>query len=40
MPLRNVYAIGDCADAPVPRAGVFAETAARAMADEIRSPGG
>ena len=31
----NVYAIGDCADAPVPRAGVFAETAARAVADDI-----
>jgi sulfide:quinone oxidoreductase len=25
----KVYALGDCADAPVPRAGVFAETAAR-----------
>jgi sulfide:quinone oxidoreductase len=31
----NVYALGDCADAPVPRAGVFAETAARAVADHI-----
>jgi sulfide:quinone oxidoreductase len=31
----DVYAIGDCADAPVPRAGVFAETAARAVADDI-----
>jgi sulfide:quinone oxidoreductase len=31
----NVYALGDCADAPVPRAGVFAETAARAVADDI-----
>jgi sulfide:quinone oxidoreductase len=31
----NVYARGDCADAPVPRAGVFAETAARAIADDI-----
>jgi sulfide:quinone oxidoreductase len=30
-----VYALGDCADAPVPRAGVFAETAARAVADDI-----
>ena len=29
-PFPNVYAIGDCADAPVPRAGVFAESAARA----------
>ncbi len=31
----QVYALGDCADAPVPRAGVFAETAARAVADDI-----
>ena len=31
----NVYALGDCADAPVPRAGVFAESAARAVADAI-----
>jgi sulfide:quinone oxidoreductase len=31
----NVYALGDCADAPVPRAGVFAETAARTVADDI-----
>ncbi|GAA4705229.1 NAD(P)/FAD-dependent oxidoreductase [Phytohabitans rumicis] len=31
----DVYALGDCADAPVPRAGVFAETAARAVADDI-----
>ena len=31
----KVYALGDCADAPVPRAGVFAETAARAVADDI-----
>jgi sulfide:quinone oxidoreductase len=31
----NVYALGDCADAPVPRAGVFAETAARAVADDV-----
>lgn len=31
----RVYALGDCADAPVPRAGVFAETAARAVADDI-----
>jgi sulfide:quinone oxidoreductase len=34
-PYPNVYAIGDCADAPVPRAGVFAETAARTVADHI-----
>lgn len=33
----GVYAIGDCADAPVPRAGVFAETAARTVAAEIIS---
>ena len=31
----NVYAMGDVASAPVPRAGVFAETAARAVADDI-----
>ena len=31
----GVYAIGDCADAPVPRAGVFAESAARVVADQI-----
>jgi sulfide:quinone oxidoreductase len=31
----NVYALGDCADAPVPRAGAFAETAARTVADDI-----
>jgi sulfide:quinone oxidoreductase len=31
----GVYALGDCADAPVPRAGVFAESAARAVADHI-----
>jgi sulfide:quinone oxidoreductase len=31
----NVYALGDCADAPVPRASVFAKTAARAVADHI-----
>jgi sulfide:quinone oxidoreductase len=34
-PFPNVYALGDCADAPVPRAGVFAETAARTVADDI-----
>jgi sulfide:quinone oxidoreductase len=33
----GVYAIGDCADAPVPRAGVFAEAAARTVAAEIIS---
>ena len=31
----GVYALGDCADAPVPRAGVFAEAAARVVADQI-----
>ena len=31
----SVYALGDVASAPVPRAGVFAETAARAVADDI-----
>jgi sulfide:quinone oxidoreductase len=34
-PFPNVYALGDCADAPVPRAGAFAESAARAVADDI-----
>src|SRR3954453_16488542 len=34
-PFPNVYAIGDCADAPVPRAGVFAESAARTAAAHI-----
>jgi sulfide:quinone oxidoreductase len=36
-PYEGVYAIGDCADAPVPRAGVFAETAARVVADHVIS---
>jgi sulfide:quinone oxidoreductase len=31
----KVFALGDCADAPVPRAGVFAETAARAVATQV-----
>jgi sulfide:quinone oxidoreductase len=31
----DVYALGDVASAPVPRAGVFAETASRAVADHI-----
>ena len=31
----NVYALGDVASAPVPRAGVFAENAAKAVADDI-----
>jgi sulfide:quinone oxidoreductase len=34
-PFPGVYALGDCADAPVPRAGVFAESAARVVADQI-----
>ncbi|MFE9319821.1 NAD(P)/FAD-dependent oxidoreductase [Nocardia sp. NPDC052278] len=34
-PYPGVYAIGDCADAPVPRAGVFAENAARTVAAHI-----
>jgi len=34
-PFDGVYAIGDCADAPVPRAGSLAESAARAVADDI-----
>jgi sulfide:quinone oxidoreductase len=31
----DVFAIGDCADAPVPRAGTFAERAAMAVAERI-----
>ncbi|HVV74922.1 MAG TPA: FAD-dependent oxidoreductase [Mycobacteriales bacterium] len=31
----DVYAIGDCADVPVPRAGAFAERAAVVVADRI-----
>lgn len=31
----GVYAVGDCADAPVPRAGVYAEDAARTVAADI-----
>ncbi|MFD7843490.1 NAD(P)/FAD-dependent oxidoreductase [Nocardia sp. NPDC059764] len=34
-PYPGVYALGDCADAPVPRAGAFAETAARTVAADI-----
>src|SRR5207302_4553996 len=34
-PFPGVYALGDCADAPVPRAGVFAENAARVVAEHI-----
>ncbi|MFE7741307.1 NAD(P)/FAD-dependent oxidoreductase [Nocardia sp. NPDC057455] len=36
-PYAGVYAIGDCADAPVPRAGVFAEDAARTVAAGIEA---
>jgi sulfide:quinone oxidoreductase len=31
----GVYAIGDCAETGIPKAGVFAESAARAVADSI-----
>ena len=31
----NVYAVGDVTSAPVPKAGVFAESAARAVADHL-----
>lgn len=34
-PYDGIWALGDCADAPVPRAGVFAESAARVVADGI-----
>ncbi|MFC7447360.1 NAD(P)/FAD-dependent oxidoreductase [Rhodococcus daqingensis] len=34
-PYPGVYAVGDCADAPVARAGVFAENAARTVASGI-----
>src|SRR5207247_2158109 len=34
-PYDGVYAIGDCADAPVPRAGVFAEAEAATVAEHI-----
>jgi sulfide:quinone oxidoreductase len=33
----DVFAIGDCADAPVPRAGVYAERAAAVVAEQILS---
>ncbi|HWC33715.1 MAG TPA: FAD-dependent oxidoreductase [Mycobacteriales bacterium] len=33
----DVFALGDCADAPVPRAGSFAERAARVVAERILS---
>jgi sulfide:quinone oxidoreductase len=34
-PYDGIWALGDCADAPVPRAGVFAESAARVVAEGI-----
>ena len=34
-PYDGVWALGDCADAPVPRAGVFARSAARMVVDGI-----
>jgi len=34
-PFEGVYALGDVADAPVPRAGTFAEAAARTVAEGI-----
>jgi sulfide:quinone oxidoreductase len=36
-PYPNVYAVGDVADAPVPRAGVYAERAAAVVAEQILS---
>lgn len=33
--IPDVYAIGDCADPPVPRAGVYAERAAAVVAEQI-----
>lgn len=32
---EGVWALGDCADVPVPRAGVFAEGAARVVAEDV-----
>ena len=34
-PYPGVYAVGDCAETGIPKAGVFAESAARAVADDI-----
>jgi sulfide:quinone oxidoreductase len=34
-PYDGIWALGDCADAPVPRAGVFALSAAKVVADGI-----
>jgi sulfide:quinone oxidoreductase len=39
-PYDGVYALGDCADPPVPRAGVFALSAARARVDHRLAPEG
>src|SRR5215207_48800 len=33
-PFPGVYALGDCAETGIPKAGVFAESAARAVADQ------
>ena len=34
-PFPGVYALGDCAETGIPKAGVFAESAARSVAEEI-----
>jgi sulfide:quinone oxidoreductase len=34
-PFPGVYALGDCAETGIPKAGAFAESAARVVADEI-----
>ena len=34
-PFPGVYALGDCAETGIPKAGVFAESAARTVADQI-----
>jgi sulfide:quinone oxidoreductase len=36
-PYDGIWALGDCADAPVPRAGVFALSAARVVAEQVLS---
>ena len=36
-PYPGVFAIGDCAETGIPKAGTFAESAARVVADEIES---
>jgi len=35
IPFPGVYALGDCAETGIPKAGVFAESAARTVADQI-----